>query len=344
MRADYNLVDRLLHRVALGSRATAEVLHDLERSLYLKHAPPDEGGHVFVTGLARAGTTILLRELHATGEFGSLTYADMPLVLAPNLWARVSGGMREGFDPVERAHGDGIAVGLDSPEAFDEAFWRVTRGEAYLHPHGVLVHRPGRKTIARYRDFIRLALLRTGKPRYLAKGNNNIARLDALAAGMADCTFLLAIREPRAHAASLLRQHRRFAGEEDRFRRAYMGWLAHHEFGVDHRPFRFPGAPEGDADSLDYWLATWLAVYSALEITAAAHANILVVPHESLCNDPAFWPTLCARLGLDAAPLREAEPVSEKAAIGGRSDLEEQTDALYCRSLERAREQLATRR
>lgn len=342
MQADYSAADRLLHRIALGSVATAEMLHDLERSLYLKDAPADEGGHVFVTGLARAGTTILLRELHATGVFGSLTYADMPFVLAPNLWARLSGGMRRGFDPVERAHGDGISVNLESPEAFDEAFWRVTRGSSYIREDALLPHRPGPKSVARYRDFIRLVLRRTGKARYLAKGNNNILRLDALAAAMPDCTFLLVVREPLDHARSLAAQHRRFAGEDDAFRRDYMRWLVHHEFGVDHRPFAFPGAPAGDPDAPDYWLATWLAAYTALDEAAGARGNILVVPHEALCGDDALWPAICARIGIEGGPLREVgPPPSSPVAAAAETELGERARALYARYRRHAEHWLA---
>ncbi len=36
------------------------------------------------------GPPFLMREIHRTGQFGSLTSADMPFVLAPNLWARLS--------------------------------------------------------------------------------------------------------------------------------------------------------------------------------------------------------------------------------------------------------------
>ena len=48
----------------------------------------DCSAHVFVTGMARSGTTILLQALHDTGKFASLTYADMPIVLSPNLWSK----------------------------------------------------------------------------------------------------------------------------------------------------------------------------------------------------------------------------------------------------------------
>ncbi|MGB5838386.1 MAG: hypothetical protein WBH14_15195, partial [Albidovulum sp.] len=121
--SDYSALDRLLHRMALASPVVAEMMHDMERGMFLKSAPEDGGQHVFVTGLARAGTTILMREIHRTGDFGSLTYADMPFVLAPNLWARLSKKGQTAGVKAERAHGDGIEVDTQSPEALDEVYW-----------------------------------------------------------------------------------------------------------------------------------------------------------------------------------------------------------------------------
>ena len=335
MKADYGVVDRLLHRIALGSAATAEIFHEIERGRYLKDAPEDRGNHVFVTGLARAGTTILLRELYATGRFGSLLYADMPFVLAPNFWASVSRRARKPFAPIERAHGDGIAINLDSPEAFDEVFWRVFHGKSYIRRDGLLPHSPGAHAIARYRDYIRLVLRRSGKRRYLSKDNNNILRLGALAERMWDCTFLLVIRKPLAHADSLLRQHRRSVRSCDPFERDYLRWLVHHEFGADHRPFRFPGSPDGDPDSLDHWLATWLASYRALEPVAEAHPNILVVPYERLCAEPQAWAAICERVGIKPTRLSEIRPVATAAPELERGPLIMAADALYARYLER---------
>ena len=40
--------------------------------------------HVFVSGLARSGTTALLNALYQSGTFASLSYDDMPFILAPN--------------------------------------------------------------------------------------------------------------------------------------------------------------------------------------------------------------------------------------------------------------------
>ena len=71
--------------------------------------------HIFVSGLARSGTTILLNALYESDEFASLTYRDMPFVLAPNLWSKLSNG-KEKNNKVERAHGDGIKVSTESPD------------------------------------------------------------------------------------------------------------------------------------------------------------------------------------------------------------------------------------
>jgi hypothetical protein len=250
----------------------------------------------------------------------------------------ISGSARKDFSPVERAHGDGIAVNLDSPEAFDEVFWRVFHGKDYIRPHGLLPHRPGTEAIARYRDLMRLVLRRSGKSRYLAKGNNNILRLATLAKAMPDCTFLLVIREPLAHADSLLRQHRRSATNTDSFRRDYIRWLAHHEFGSDHRPFRFGELPDWEPDRLEYWLATWLACYRELEPVAESCPNVLVVPYERLCSEPRTWAALCERIEIEAVERTEIDVVARVAP-----DPEDRGLAQAVKSLHSRYQQLAER-
>ena len=62
LNSNYGKVDKLLHRLALGNKVLAEVAFDVEHTLYSKKAEDSaRGKHVFVMGLARAGTTILMR-------------------------------------------------------------------------------------------------------------------------------------------------------------------------------------------------------------------------------------------------------------------------------------------
>jgi hypothetical protein len=303
--ADYSRLDKILHHLALGSPARAEMLHDLERGMFLKSAPPDDGRHVFVTGLARAGTTILMRELYCTGAFGSLTYADMPFVLAPNLWLRLSGKGRKAGPRAERAHGDGIEVDFNSPEALDEVYWRTFSGDDYILPDRLVPHAPSDEQMEGYRDFIRLVLRRTGKARYLSKNNNHLLRLESLAKAFPDSIILIPVRDPIDHARSLLNQHRRFLGS-DAFTRAYMGWLGHHEFGATHRPVAWDGAVVGgDPQTLDYWMGQWTAAHRRIDALDRQHANIQPVPYQALISDPRIWVSVARRVGVEPGPLRE---------------------------------------
>ena len=119
---NYSFLEQLLHKTALSSRFLKEMSFDLEKSYFLKYCDDYPDNHVFIAGLARSGTTILLNSIYQTGFFGSLSYDDMPFILSPNLWSKISGN---GFqkESNERAHGDGIIISTNSPEAFEEVFW-----------------------------------------------------------------------------------------------------------------------------------------------------------------------------------------------------------------------------
>lgn len=337
----YSALDRTLHHLALGNAMVAEMTFDIDQAL----ARPDaaragEGQHVFVAGLARAGTTILMRRFHATGAFRSLTYRDMPFVLAPNLWRRLSRLSRRDIARVERAHGDGVAVDADSPESFDEVFWRVFDGPAYLQADRLVPHAPDPDLAERYRAYVGAILTGSGCARYLSKNNNNLLRLGFLAGTFPRALILVPFREPLSHAASLRGQHRVFAeAGDDPFVRQYMDYLSHHEFGPGHRPFRpgpEPAAPGAAPDSLDYWLGIWIDVYGWLLETAPAGARF--VSYEALCRDPGVWADLARAAGLDGAvPAGEAfetrpRPVPE----GADPDLVARARAVHDRLLVRA--------
>ena len=117
---NYSLLQQKLHQFALSSKFLREVMFDIESSAVSINQTDDN--HVFVSGLARSGTTILLNAIHESNEFASLSYKDMPFILAPNLWSKLSLN-KKNIDLVERAHGDGIRVSVESPEAFEEVFW-----------------------------------------------------------------------------------------------------------------------------------------------------------------------------------------------------------------------------
>jgi hypothetical protein len=257
VKLDYGVLERLLHWVALEPTVVRRLAFDLECHFSL----PDRASAtscrcpeknpaaraVYVCGLARSGTTMLMRVLAATDVFRSLTYRDMPFVLAPNLWRTVTQFATRKTTSTERAHGDGIQVDYDSSEGFEEVFWRtfstITADGRYLN-----ASKPSAETLSAFADYRasvtnprrgRLAQNDLAK-RYLSKNNNNLLRLSSLCADPT-ATLLIVYRDPIATAISLHRQHQRFSDLQKnyRFTQAYMRWLVHHEFGLDHRPFCF---------------------------------------------------------------------------------------------------------
>src|SRR6056297_381858 len=138
--SDYSFLDRLLHQLALGPRTVRAACFELETKRRQAVAPPENNHPVFIAGLARSGSTVLLNALYETGEFRSLTYRDMPFIMMPGTWRKISKGSSRQRTVTERAHGDRITIDYDSPEAFEEVFWKTFLGERYVFPGHVEAH------------------------------------------------------------------------------------------------------------------------------------------------------------------------------------------------------------
>ena len=105
--------------------------------------------------------------------------------------------------------------------------------------------------------------------------------------------------------------HRKYVAmqADDPFVKEYMDWLAHHEFGLGHKPFRFastPDLPSGDLDSLDYWLELWINHYREA-LTLDPH-HLHFVSYEAYCAEPQdVLQRIVHAAGVDAAvPAYEA--------------------------------------
>ena len=258
LNREYPFSARLLHRLALGSRAMGELSFDIEQMLNKVDPATVNQSPVFVAGLARSGTTILLRSLYQTAAFRSLTYRDMPFVLMPATWRRLSSHFQRDMPAVERAHGDSIVIDYDSPEAFEEVFWRVFYGGDYIRDNYLACQKLDKQAAQKFRRFVSSVVASAegaNDARYLSKNNNNLLRLQGLKSAFPDSIILVPFREPVQHALSLLGQHRNFVAlqGEDSFSLQYMNWLGHHEFGLNHKPFSFPGqlSPCSSHDSVD---------------------------------------------------------------------------------------------
>lgn len=320
----YSTLDRMLHHVAFAGIEVQKVLADLEDRLFaerFEHVAVQKP--VFITSLPRAGTTLLLEVLTELPDFAAHTYRDMPFVLAPILWNLISKTFRKEAALNMRAHGDGIAIGFDSPEAFEEILWKAFWPGKYSSDHIHLWSRNERNDEFEsfFRKHIRkiVALHSTfndkrGVRRYISKNNANIARLELLVELFPDCRIIIPIRNPWDHIGSLRNQHERFIAThaEDRFSRRYMEWLGHFEFGATLRPIDFGGWMEKGA-GLDthhekFWLHYWAEAYEAiLEIDKS---NLCFFDYDRACSEPAtMLEALANAVGIeDQAPLLAQAP------------------------------------
>lgn len=293
--SDYHLGSKLLHHLALDSRLLRRAAFDLDCSLSAaRKLPPPQGPPVFITGLARAGTTILLEAIYASGRFATLTYRDMPFITAPNFWKSISSGQRRHAQAKERAHKDRLLVNYDSPEAFEEIFWMTFDREGYVRENCLVPHKAPREALLNYRRYVANIIAKDSKKtplRYLSKNNNNLLRITAIKKAFPQAVVLVPFRNPLDHAKSLMVQHQRFLTmhQEDPFSLTYMNWLGHHEFGANLKPFRFsndalPRCPDELAD-FSYWVRYWGCVYDYVLNRHAA--EIVLFDYDRFCREPA---------------------------------------------------------
>ena len=72
---DYSFLSKMLHHLALGNNFIPEMLHDIEIGLFKKKLQLDNlKSHMFVCGLPRSGSTILMRYIYGTKLFASKKY------------------------------------------------------------------------------------------------------------------------------------------------------------------------------------------------------------------------------------------------------------------------------
>ena len=297
--SSYSAGDKLIHAFAFSGSGLQKGLAHFDDGLFSrKLAAVPDNPPIFITSLARGGTTALLNAMHDLPSVATHQYSDMPFMTAPMLWSRL-GGRRGHVAERERAHGDGLQIGLQSPEAFDEILWMLRWPEKYhdsridLWSSGDI--RPSEKEFFT-NHFRKIVCLRhpevleqkqTGF-RYVSKNNANIARLGLLPVLFPECRVVIALREPSAHAASLHRQHLNFLKlhSEDEFSVRYMRDIGHLEFGALHRPIAFDLDFISRFDPLrpDYWLAYWI---TAFESVSDYTERLLIVAQEDLRRAPA---------------------------------------------------------
>jgi hypothetical protein len=336
-------------------------LGDLESSAHraeLDATPIDRP--VYVAGLARSGSTILLELLAGRPGVATHRYRDFPPVFTPLFWNRAFAHVyRADAPPAERAHKDRILVTPDSPEAMEEVLWmRFFEGIHDTGRNQVLDRATANPAFERfYADHLKKILLVRGGRRYLSKGNYNLTRFAYLQKLFPDARFVVPVREPRWHVASLMKQDRLFRAEEARDPRIlkHMRRAGHFEFGLDRRAINVGDAQaaaeverlwgQGGEAEVRGWARYWAMLYGFVldqrEADPALAGAVRLVRYEDLCDrpeaalaeafahaglplDPAELAPMAARLSQPTyydpgfAPAEEAAIAEETAAVRAR--------------------------
>ncbi len=275
--------------ISLGNFESKVLKEDIDK---IKITQP-----IYVSGLARSGTTILLEILSHHQGLVSQQYKDFPPVYTPFWWNWLLNRMLvKKVAPVERAHRDGILVTPDSPEAVEEILWMHFFPEVHNPSVNNILdqntNNPDFETF--YGNHIRKLLLTKKGNRYLAKGNYNITRLEYILKIFPNAKFIIPIRHPINHLASLLKQHKLFCqgGRENPKALKHLQRIGHFEFGLDIRPINVDGQEITTLAERDIkaWASYWSKIYGyikdKLESNPKLQTAVMIVKFEDLCDDP----------------------------------------------------------
>jgi hypothetical protein len=283
---------------------------------------------IYVSGLARSGSTLLHEVIASHPGVATHRVKDYPMLFTPYWWRRATANLRA-QPPRERLHRDRVMITSDSPDALEEMLWMAFFPRCHDPSLSNLLGTQDRHPVFEsfYDAHLRKLLLAEGASRYAAKANYHVARLPYLARLFPDARFVIPVRAPASHIASLLRQQRWFS-EGQRKRRqalAYFRQSGHFEFGLDRRPMHL-----GDEERVRRIVAAWAAgeevrglamywdmVYRYLARLLSSDDHLReaakVVRFESLCAAPEE--NLYAVLAHCALPDAERVAASHAAGI-----------------------------
>ncbi|TFG30548.1 sulfotransferase [Candidatus Thorarchaeota archaeon] len=282
----------------------ASTLHRLESSwMKSKIQSISITAPIYITGLARSGTTVVLEMLSQHKDIASHRYLHMVVPYAPNWFQKLANRVPIMTTPSERLHKDGLFVNRDSPEAVEEIFWQGYFENALDESlSNILDSRTNHpKFDVFYQENIKKLLLNRNASRYLAKNNYNVSRMEYLLKLFPDARFVLMIRNPFDHIASLAKQDAIFKEMEANDPRL-LEWtklIGHREFGTAKicinlddfdRIKKIRDLWENKETYVQGWAVYWASVYEyvhkKLQEDQRLAQAVIVIRYEDLCDRP----------------------------------------------------------
>ena len=278
----YSFLDKLLFKFFLGNNIFQEVLFDVDKLFF--YNKKKRINSLIITGLPRSGTTILLNELYKTKKFSSLTFQDLPFILSPNIYNFLEKFLKKNKKKrYKRIHNDGIFVGDEMPEAFDEVFWRVFQNRKYINKNNISMHIIDEYEMSEYQKYVNIITHRENKNLYITKNNNNILRLNSFK-NLKHTFLIITFRDPFFQSYSLIKTHKILCKNQKKnpFILSYMNYLVHHEFGLNLKTLKFKKNFSTDYkdSNINFWLSYWIYVYENILKNYKQSNNIQFLAYE----------------------------------------------------------------
>ena len=231
---------------------------------------------IYVSSLARSGTTIISEMLSEHIDTVHHSYGDFPGVFTPywNNWIKQRQLIRVDAKS-ERAHLDRIRINNSSIDAFEEVLWMCFFNN--LHRDGLsqtLTYDAKNPFNEYYVSHIKKLLLIKRGCRYLSKANYNSNRIPYILNMFQDAKFIIPIRHPINHIASMNKQHLRFesAALNNKNIDRQLAASGHFEFGNLRQVINFTSDGQAQSiqdrfyqgDDINGWAQYWLYFYQSI--------------------------------------------------------------------------------
>jgi hypothetical protein len=257
---------------------------------------------IYITGLARSGTTIVLEMLAKHPDLASHQYKHLVMPYLPYWFNFMLKRLKISTESFERFHQDRIFINQDSPEAVEEIIWQKFFDN--IHNEDVSnilssdLNFPAFEIF--YRNHIRRLLIGQGSTRYLAKNNYNITRLEYILKIFPKARFLVMVRDPISQIASLIKQHNLFMKMERKnpYITDWLKVIGHHEFGVGLRCIntgnlaeikRIKNLLKKKGPNINGWAYYWNSIYTylanLLDYNKKVKDATLIINYTDLCNN-----------------------------------------------------------
>lgn len=254
---------------------------------------------IYVSGLARSGSTILLEAINSDTNISTHKYRDFPMLFTPFFWNKLFMAMDKlspQHQEIERSHKDRLKVTPNSPEAMEEVIWNAFFDNLHNEEvSNILDSNTDNPAFEQfYHEHIQKILLANRRSRYASKANYNITRILYLLKIFPDSKFVITIRNPVNHIASIVKQDTLFKEihkqQPDTLR--HMQLSGHYEFGLEKKLINtdidnFPRINElfSANNDIEAWAYYWSQIYTHLyDIIQMNLPNVLMVRYEDLCE------------------------------------------------------------